>query len=93
VNGYLLDTNAPSEFSWDRPEPRVVQWLKVQPVTMLFISVVSFGELLKGLVVAPQGRRRTELETWFHTDLLVWFQNRVLPVTHAIADHWGILEG
>jgi predicted nucleic acid-binding protein len=69
VNGYLLDTNIPSEFSRDRPEPRVVQWLKTQPVTTLFLSAVTIGEIRKGLVVLPQGRRRTELETWFHTDL------------------------
>jgi len=43
-------------------------------------------------VVTPQGRRRADLEMWFHTDLLVWFRNRVLPVTHAIADRWGELD-
>jgi hypothetical protein len=53
VNGYLLDTNVPSEFSRDRPEPRVVQWLKAQPVTMLFLSAVTIGEIRKGLIVRP----------------------------------------
>jgi toxin FitB len=93
VSGYLLDTNVPSEFSRDRPEPRVVQWLKIQPVTTLFLSVITIGEIRKGLVVMPAGRRRSELETWFHTELLIWFRNRILPVTHAIADRWGLLEG
>ncbi len=93
MNGYLLDTNVPSEFSRDRPEPRVVKWLKAQPVTTLFLSAITIGEIRKGLVVTPQGRRRADLETWFHTDLLVWFRNRVLPVTHAIADRWGELDG
>jgi predicted nucleic acid-binding protein len=93
VNGYLLDTNVPSEFSRDRPESRVVQWLKAQPVTTLFLSAVTIGEIRKGLVVMPQGRRRTELEAWFHTDLLIWFRDRILPVTHSIADRWGVLEG
>ena len=40
----------------------------------------------------PQGRRCMELEAWFHTDLLVWFRNRILPVTDSIADRWGVLE-
>ena len=93
MNGYLHDTNVPSEFSRDRPEPRVVKWLKAQPVTTLFLSAITIGEIRKRLVVMPQGRRRTGLETWFHTDLLVWFRNRVLPVTHAIADRWGELDG
>ena len=73
MNGYLLDTNVPSEFSRDRPESRVVQWLKTQPVATLFLSAVTIGEIRKGLVVLPQGRRRAELETWFHTDLLIGF--------------------
>jgi predicted nucleic acid-binding protein len=93
VNGYLLDTNIPSEFSRDSPEPRVVQWLKAQPVTMLFLSAVTIGEIRKGLTMLPPGRRRTELETWFHTELLIWFRDRILPVTHSIADRWGILDG
>jgi toxin FitB len=89
VIGYLLDTNVPSEFSRDRPEPRVVQWLKAQPVPSLFLSVITIGEIRKGLVAMPPGRRRTELEAWLHTDLLVWFHNRILPVTLAIADRWA----
>jgi tRNA(fMet)-specific endonuclease VapC len=93
VNGYLLDTNIPSEFSRDRPEPRVVQWLKSQPIATLFLSAVTIGEIRKGLVVMPQGRRRNELEAWFHTDLLNWFHDRILPVTHSIADRWGALDG
>src|ERR1700682_4254243 len=85
VNGYLLDTNIPSEFSRDRPEPRVVQWLKAQPVPTLFLSAVTIGEIRKGIVILPLSRRRNELERWFYTDLLLWFGNRILPVTHAIA--------
>lgn len=41
----------------------------------------------------PLGRRRAQLETWFHTDLLFWFRNRILPVTHSVADRWGLLDG
>jgi len=93
VSGYLLDTNVPSEFSRDRPAPRVVERLKAQPVTTLFLSAVTIGEIRKGLIVLPPGRRRSELEMWFHTDLLTWFHNRVLPVTSAVADRWGVLDG
>ena len=93
MNGYLLDTNVPSEFSRDRPEPRVVDWLKSQPVTSLFLSAVTIGEIRKGLIVLPPGRRRSELEKWFHSDLLIWFRDRILPVTYAVADRWGVLEG
>jgi len=62
-------------------------------VTTLFLSAVTIGEIRKGLIVLPLGRRRSELEMWFHTDLLTWFHNRVLPVTSAVADRWGVLDG
>jgi predicted nucleic acid-binding protein len=69
VNGYLLDTYVPSEFSRDRPEPRVVKWLTAQPGTTLFLSAITIGEIRRGLVVTPQGRRRADLEMRFHTCL------------------------
>ena len=52
MNGYLLDTNVPSEFSRDRPEPRVVQWLKTQRVATLFLSAVTIGEIRKAVAAA-----------------------------------------
>jgi predicted nucleic acid-binding protein len=93
VSGFLLDTNVPSEFSRERPEPSVLQWLKAQSSTTLFLSAVTIGEIRKGLTVLPVSRRRSELETWFHAELLIWFRNRILPVTHAVADRWGVLDG
>jgi len=92
VNGYLLDTNVPSEFSRERPDSRVVGWLRAQPATSLFLSVVTIGEIRKGLIVLP-GRRRSDLEIWFRTDLLTWFGDRILSVTQAVADRWGVLDG
>jgi toxin FitB len=93
VNGYLLDTNVPSEFSRDRPEPRVVEWLKKQPVATIFLSAVTIGEIRKGLMLLPPSRRLSELEQWFYNDLLIGFRDRILPVTLAVAERWGILEG
>jgi len=93
VNGYLLDTNVPSEFSRDRPEPRVIQWLRSQPSSALFLSAVTLGEIRKGIVVLAPGRRRSALEMWFRTYVPAWFGNRILSVTGSIADRWGILDG
>jgi predicted nucleic acid-binding protein len=73
VRGYLLDTNVPSEFTRSLPEPRVVQWLKTQAASSLFLSVVTIGEIRKGLVLLPEGSRRRGLEKWLNRDLLHWF--------------------
>jgi predicted nucleic acid-binding protein len=57
------------------------------------MSVVSVGELRRGFVVLPPGKRRTDLERWFEHDLLPRFQGRILPVTRSIAERWGVLDG
>jgi predicted nucleic acid-binding protein len=93
VTGYLLDTNVPSELTRERPDPRVAMWLKAQVATTLFLSAVTIGEIRRGLLVLPPSRRRADLESWFHNELLRWFQDRILPVTHSVADRWGTLDG
>ena len=60
---------------------------------MLFLSVVTLGELRKGIVLLPFGKRRSALEEWFHHDLIPRFHDRILPVTQMIADRWGTLSG
>ena len=93
MKGFLLDTNIPSELIRTRPEPRVEKWVFAQDEQSLHLSVVSIGELRRGLVVLPAGKRRSELERWFENDLVPRFQGRILPVTQSIADRWGVLDG
>jgi predicted nucleic acid-binding protein len=93
VKGFLLDTNIPSELIRTRPEPRVEKWVFAQDEQSLHLSVVSIGELRRGLVVLPAGKRRSEMERWFENDLVPRFQGRILPVTQSIADRWGVLDG
>jgi predicted nucleic acid-binding protein len=93
VNGFLLDTNIPSELIRTRPETRVGNWVYAQDEHALYLSVVSVGELRRGFVVLPASKRRAALERWFENDLLPRFYGRILPVTHAIADRWGVLDG
>jgi len=49
--------------------------------------------LRRGFVTLPDSNRRTALERWFENDLLPRFQGRILPVTHSVADRWGVLDG
>jgi toxin FitB len=93
VSGFLLDTNIPSELIRTRPDPRVGNWVYDQDEQSLYLSVVSIGELRRGFVTLPAGKRRSELERWFEHDLLPRFQGRILPITHSIADRWGGLDG
>jgi predicted nucleic acid-binding protein len=93
VSGFLLDTNIPSELIRARPEPRVENWVYAQGEQSLYLSVVSIGELRRGFIMLPAGMRRIQLERWFEKELLPRFHGRILPVTHAIAERWGILDG
>ena len=58
-----------------------------------FISVVTIGELRKGFTILPESKRRAFLEYWLQSELLPWFEERILPITQAIADRRGILDG
>ena len=51
MSGFLLDTNIPSEMLRLRPDPSVAAWLKRQANEMLFVSVVTMGELRRGITL------------------------------------------
>ena len=66
---------------------------KAPPGRRCFLSVVSMGELRKGVTILPASARRTQLEKSIEAQVPHWFQGRVLPVTQAIAERWGELDG
>lgn len=92
MSGFLLDTNIPSELIRTRPDPRVSSWTLAQDNANLHISVISIGELRKGIDILPEGKRKASLENWLKNDLVPSFMGRVQPVTQAIADRWGALS-
>lgn len=59
---------------------------------MLWASVLSFGEIRKGIERLAASKRRTELEQWLNRELDEWFEERQLPITRAIAERWGVLN-
>ncbi len=93
MSGFLLDTNVPSGLTRPQSDPHVEDWLDAVDDEQLFLSVVSLGEMLKGLTVLPASKRRRELQQWINETLRPWFDGRVLPVTERIAERWGILAG
>ncbi len=93
MTGFLLDTNVLSEFKRRMaPDPHVSAWLRATDPDLLWASVFSFGEIRKGIERLTPGKRRADLEEWLESDLELWFEERLLPVTKAIADRWGILS-
>jgi predicted nucleic acid-binding protein len=91
MSGFLLDTNCVSELVRSRPEPRVLDWMEAADESLLYLSVLTLGEIRKGVAGLPQSRRRTHLETWLELELQVRFSGRILPIDAAVADRWGLL--
>jgi len=92
VSGFLLDTNVPSEMLRFRPDANVAAWLKSQVKSDLFLSVVTLGELRKGVMILPPGAKRSQIEQFMESFIPSWFSGRILPMTQAIAERWGILD-
>ena len=90
---YLIDTNALSELKKRQPHPAVAQWFAARPPVGLYLSVLTLGELRKGIVAMPTGARRTRFLDWLENDIPQYFGGRILPVDQRIAERWGQLCG
>jgi predicted nucleic acid-binding protein len=91
MSGFLLDTNCISEVVRSKPERRVLEWFASVNENLLYLSVLTLGEIRKGVAGLPQSKRRTNLETWLEVELGSRFSGRILSVDAAIADRWGLL--
>ncbi|MCY4627947.1 MAG: type II toxin-antitoxin system VapC family toxin [Acidobacteria bacterium] len=88
---YLVDTCAVSELIKPQPSASVFAWFRHAPAEALFVSVLTLGEIRKGVASMPVGRRRERNAAWLRVDLPRWFEDRILPVGPGVADNWGRL--
>jgi len=93
MSGFLLDTNCISEVVRSKPEPRVLEWMQAADEGLLYLSILTLGEIRKGLAWLPQSKRRTHLESWLEVELKARFSGRILPIDATVADRWGVLAG
>jgi toxin FitB len=88
---YLVDTNVLSEVVKPRPDARVTRWMREASSAGLFVSVLTLGEIRRGVERLEAGPRRTRLVMWLEGDVRQLFEERVLPIDFAVADRWGRL--
>ncbi|MFZ2525263.1 MAG: type II toxin-antitoxin system VapC family toxin [Candidatus Ferrigenium altingense] len=88
---YLLDTNVISELVRAKPAKAVLAWFENIPSEALHISVLTLGEIRKGIEQLPESARREKLRLWLEHDLADWFGPRILSVDAPVADRWGRL--
>lgn len=87
---FLLDTCALSELTRPVPDPGFVSWFDSQQPESLFTSVLTVGEIEKGITLAPASRKKLALETWLGRMRGV-FAGRILHIDDAVATTWGRL--
>ena len=92
MNGYLLDTNILSELRRPRPVLSVLDWLKGAPSEVLFLRVLTVGELSRAanLLRSRDQPAAAALDHWIG-QLRLQFENRILPVDLAVAEAWALL--
>lgn len=91
ARGVLLDTNVVSETVRKMPDAKVIEWLDSLDASQLHVSVLTLGELHKGVLALTDARRRARLSQWLDTTLPAWFGDRVLAVDGAVALRWAEL--
>ena len=81
----VLDTNVVSELMRTTPEPEVLAWLDDQPTSTLFVTTITEAEILTGIAILPDGRRRRGLTGAAERAFGVFFAERILSFDSAAA--------
>jgi toxin FitB len=88
---YLVDTNVISELIARPPNPKVVAWIdRLDPGTV-YLSVITVGEIRKGIEKLQASKRKDTLKDWLDTDLLIRFQGRIVEISVETMLLWGQL--
>jgi toxin FitB len=85
---YLLDTCVVSELSRPRPDRGVIAWMSEADVASLHLSAITIGEIRRGTLRLPAGKRRTSLSSWSER-LRRSFSGRVFPIDESVALRWA----
>jgi predicted nucleic acid-binding protein len=85
---YLVDTNVVSEARRNAPE--AVVWLRAAPPASIYLSVITLGEIMKGIALKARADRQAagHLAEWLGK-LRREFGNRILPISDCVAVEWG----
>jgi tRNA(fMet)-specific endonuclease VapC len=89
---YLLDTCVISELVAKQPNPRVLEWIDTVDADGIYISVITVGEITKGIEKLPNSKRKQELSDWLENELLIRFQDNLIALDVNILIQWGKLN-
>ena len=90
---YLLDTCVVSELVSKRPQADVVQWIDSIDPESIYLSVITIGEIRKGIEKLEDSNKKETLEAWLQDELLVRFRDRLAVLDAGVLLEWGTLMG
>jgi predicted nucleic acid-binding protein len=86
----LLDTCTLSELRQPKPDAGVARAIQALDSDDLFVSAITIGEIVKGVALLPDGKKKRLLQTWLQT-LERHYGDRILPIDLEICRMWGDL--
>lgn len=86
---YLLDTCVVSELIKKKPNSRVAAWVANSEESKLFLSVLTFGEIRKGIEKLPESKKKEKLHNWVNFELRERFEKRIIDFDLQVATTWG----
>lgn len=90
---YLLDTCLISELIKSRPDKKVLKWVEGCDEEAFFLSVMTIGEIQKGIAKIKDKNRKSIIQRWLDHELRDRFVDRILLITEGVALAWGIIQG
>ena len=81
---YLLDTCVISELVAKNPNEQVVKWVDEVDEQLLTLSVITLGEIRRGIEKLPESKRKQRLNEWLAEDLLIRFDEKILSIDTAV---------
>jgi predicted nucleic acid-binding protein len=90
---FLLDTCVISEMLKSNPDENVVAWMQGNDEQDMYMSVLTFGEIEKGIEKTSDLPRKQNLQLWVEQDLKARFENRIVDIDMAVATRWGKVQG
>ena len=90
---YLIDTCVIGEIIKPKPNVKVLNWVEKQDENKLYLSVLTLGEISKGIEKVKDRHRKRKLHLWLIDDLRERFSGRILPIDEQVAMTWGQIQG
>ena len=87
----LLDTCVISELVAKQPSEKVIDWIDNLEQESIYLSVITIGEIYKGIEKLPESKRKVNFQKWLNEELLIRFRGKILVVDTDVMLVWGKL--